>query len=242
MKLFKINYSFLLLFLLIIFSPKQSMVFKLLLCLIIHELGHIIPIFISKYKVKKIELSVLGFFMDLEKNKYSIIKDIFIYLGGILLNIFCIFISKDIEIKQISTVLVIVNILPIYPLDGYNVLNSILLFYLPYYFSLIISKLLSILVLSIISLYLINIQIDLYISLNLLYLYVINFYTLYNIENINRNFLLEKYLYNFKYKIKNISFKTKIQHHFYKYNTINMIISNKCISEEELLAIFFEKT
>ena len=179
--------------------------------------------------------------MELDKNKCYFFKDLIIYMGGIISNLICLFLINDIDIKYISVVLICINILPIYPLDGYNIFNVLLMKYIPYYFSLIISKSISVLVLIFVALYSIIKQIDLYIYLNLVYLISINIYTVFSIKTIHKNFLLEKYLYKFKYKIKIIRFKDNFQHYFYKYNTICMFLNNKYIEEIEILRILFEK-
>ena len=242
MKVFKINYSFYLLFLFIMFSPKQYIVFKLLFCVMIHELGHIIPILLFKYKMKKLEVSIFGFFMELDKCKKMFYKDIIIYFGGIIFNVLCFLIFKDIDIKNISLLLTIVNIIPIYPLDGYNIFNTILCRFIPYYISLIISKILSVIVLVLISIFMIIEKIDLFIYINLVYLICLNIYVIFNIKNIYHTFLLDRYLYNYTYKKKNIKFRLNFQYYFYKYNTIFVFLNEKYIPETELLRILFEKT
>ena len=242
MKVFKINYSFYFLFILILFSPKQYLFLKVLLCLFIHELFHILFVFIFNYKVRKIELSIFGFFMELDKNKNIFYKDLLIYLGGIISNLLCIVLFKNNDIKNISLILIIINILPIYPLDGYNILNTLFMKYIPYYFSLIISKIISLLVLIIISFSLIINSIDLYVYLNLIYLICLNIYMFLNINSLYQNFLLNKYLYKLKYKMKKIKLRVNFRHYFYKYNTIYMHFNNKNIEEEELLRILFEKS
>lgn len=242
MKVFKINYSFYFLFILILFSPKQYLFLKILLCLFIHELFHILFVFIFKYKVRKIELSVFGFFMELDKNKNLFYKDLLIYLGGIIGNLLIIILISDYDIKIISLILIIINLLPIYPLDGYNILSTFLMRIIPYFYSLLISKIISLLTLFIITFYLVYLKIDLYVFINLIYLLCINLITICCFDSIINSFLLDRYLYKFEYKKKEVKLKSNLKTIFYKYFNIYVSFGEKNMSEFEILRILFEKT
>lgn len=239
MKQFKICYSFYFLLLLILFSPKQYIVYKLIICLFVHELGHLLFIWLFKYKYSKIEISIFGIFMELNKNKQIFYKDLIIYLGGIFFNYLFFLITKDGDFKLINLLLIIVNIMPIYPLDGYNILKTIMFKIIPHYFSLILLKTISLIILSLLSIYGILISVDLFIFISLLYLVVINIMSIFNINYLHKSFLLDKYLYKWKYKKKQIRFKGDFKPYFYKYNNIYVILNDNIIEEETILESIF---
>ncbi|MDE5715108.1 MAG: hypothetical protein K2I42_03145 [Anaeroplasmataceae bacterium] len=238
MKKYKIDYSFLLLFIILLFSPKQHIIFKLLLCLILHEFGHIFFVYIFHFKIKKLKLSAFGFFLELEPKKENFIKDIFLYSGGILLNGIAYFIFPDSSMKTINLILIIVNLIPIYPLDGFNLLKTIFSYFFSYYYSLKISFYISIFINTLIVLWFCFMQMDLIIIMNYLYLFILNVsFGLHQNIILNR-FILERQLYHFEYPVKKIHFHENIKKHIYKYFKIEMKLSNKCISEDDLLELY----
>ena len=103
-----------------------------LLFLAFHELAHIlVATFLSKI-LRKILFSISGltayFKYEYEKKeKIYYIKDIIIYLAGPVSNIIiaCIFRNAKF-VCEVNIFLAFLNLLPIYPLDGFNILKSIL--------------------------------------------------------------------------------------------------------------------
>ena len=102
-----------------------------LISIFIHELSHIVVGFLLGYKLKKIGMLPVGFYIEFETS-YNIvfIKKIIILLSGPISN-FCIslFFYKfntyfSEKIFLINIFLGIFNLLPIYPLDGENILNQ----------------------------------------------------------------------------------------------------------------------
>lgn len=122
----KINYSF---FLIIIFSLYTGYFDKLLLmcsCLFIHELGHILFIKIFNIKIKGFTLSLYGGVLNIDFLDYiniNKIKKIIIYSAGITLNLILYLLFNNNFFGQFNKWLFIINILPIYPLDGFNILK-----------------------------------------------------------------------------------------------------------------------
>ena len=98
---------------------------------------------------------------------------------------------------SINTSLILFNIIPIYPLDGYIILNSIFNIYIPYLKSNILSLIISIITLIIFILYSYNYKIN--------NIFVISFllYKLYNYlkdyKYIHNKFILERSMYNIPY-------------------------------------------
>ena len=135
MKRFKLDFSFLIFLIFLFLSPKQYLILKLFLCLVLHELGHITLILLFRYPIARLRISVFGFFLELDQTKEFFHKDFLIYLGGILTNLICYIFIPDQEMKRISLFLIGINALPIYPLDGFNALKTLISYLFPYYYT-----------------------------------------------------------------------------------------------------------
>ncbi len=102
-----------------------------LISIFIHELSHIIVGYCFGYKLKKIRMLPLGFYIEFEKNeKIIFIKKIIILLSGPISNFFIslFFYEFNTEFSEkiclINIFLGIFNLFPIYPLDGENILSQ----------------------------------------------------------------------------------------------------------------------
>ena len=101
------------------------------LFIIFHELSHIIShvFFASIFgeKVKKIKISIAGMCVTFNNNDdLNIIKRIIIYIAGPLSNMILAIIFYNIRfVFEINIFLAILNLMPIYPLDGYNILKIV---------------------------------------------------------------------------------------------------------------------
>lgn len=234
MKKFKLDYSFILLFILIAFSPKQGILLKLFLALVLHELGHLFCIFLCRYRIKCLRLSIVGFFLTLEDTKEVFLKDILIYLGGILSNLIWYLLVPDPTFKALNLMLILINSLPIFPLDGFNVIRSIAYYLFPYYYANRGMSILSILSAAVLMVLAFYFHFDLVIILNLVYLLVLNIESFRKERLSYHHFLLKKQLYPQENPKKEIRFHENYEYYFYKYHTINMRIGNRLISEKEL--------
>ena len=98
------------------------------LFIIFHELSHIIFASIFGKKIRKLKLSIAGVCVVFNNNdELKIIKKIIIYLAGPLGNIILALLFRNIDfVFEINIFLAILNLMPVYPLDGYNILNCIL--------------------------------------------------------------------------------------------------------------------
>ena len=236
MKRFKIDFSFFILLAIISLSPKQDIVLKLLLCLFLHELGHLVFIWIFHYKVAALRLSLFGFFMRLDRNQTECIKDIFVYLGGILMNLACYLFIPDPTIKKVSLLLILFNSLPIYPLDGFQVIQSILSYFIPYRIVLKFMSSISLICSSILFLYLTTNRMDLFVLFNAGYLIFLSALYFFKEEKVVfQKFLLEKSLYPSTYPIRKIKLQERFNLCFYKYHTTQMVVGDKTIEEREIL-------
>lgn len=132
----KINYSFLALLIFSLYIGYIKYLILFMICLLIHEIGHILFIKIFDVKILGFNLSIYGCNLKLEEKQYNSLKKIFkilIYIGGILFNLITILILKSINnfdnknlLINMNMLLLIFNLLPIYPLDGYNILFLII--------------------------------------------------------------------------------------------------------------------
>lgn len=121
----KINYSFYGLVILSLYTGYFNYLFLLILALLIHEIGHIIFIKIYKIKILNFSLSLYGGILKLDDNSYDLLKKyqkVLIYLGGILFNLIFYLLFKNTVFGKYNLLLMIFNLLFIYPLDGYHII------------------------------------------------------------------------------------------------------------------------
>lgn len=240
------SYIFLALSCILIGYYKNLLVFSSLI--FFHELGHIIIIIKLKYKIKKITLYSFGGIINYEENlSRKINEDLLLSISGILFqNIFIIIIIflKQINLIPISTfqlfinyniTITIFNFLPIIPLDGSKALNLLLCKILPFNKCLNINIIISLITITII---LILIQKIDYNTITILTILLYNIYKFYKEKEYYFNkLLLEKYLYNYKYKklkiINNFKNIYKEKRHIIKKN-------NKYQTEKEFLKNMFD--
>ena len=148
--------TFLLLFLTFLTGQFKPIIIFLTLSFI-HELGHLIACLIFKVKVKKITVLPFGFNLKIDEIQYLKSYQIcIIYLFGpfmFFVNLLLIHIMYHKNILSYTTFLFsknanmainLFNLLPIYPLDGYQVINSLIQYRLSYKKTLILSLILSI--------------------------------------------------------------------------------------------------
>ena len=133
-------------FLVLFYFTKQIEIYALIMIFaIIHELGHLVAGILMGMKPEKIELMPFGLSVSfkINVNEYNKkikkgnnleIKKILIALAGPLTNLIIILITYRLKIDIIKSMLIIYtnflimifNLLPIYPLDGGRILKGIL--------------------------------------------------------------------------------------------------------------------
>lgn len=97
--------------------------------ILFHEFSHIIFAMIFGKKVEKIKLSIAGVCVTFNNsnNELEIVKNLIIYIAGPLANICLAIMFYNIDfVFEINVFLAILNLMPIYPLDGYNILSLFL--------------------------------------------------------------------------------------------------------------------
>lgn len=122
-------------FLILIFYilTKNIRIFALTTIFIfMHELGHVVAGIALGLKINKINITMLGFSIEFEN--YGIERKsnrILIDIAGPAINFIALIIAiilKQEELSYINLVIILVNMLPIYPLDGGRLLKTILLY------------------------------------------------------------------------------------------------------------------
>lgn len=134
------------LFLLLFYFTKQIETYVMIIVFaMIHELGHLIAGLAMGMRPEKMELKPYGVSISFKlttkdynqkiiKGNLLEVKKIFVALAGPLTNLLIIFIAINIEIDLFSNLMIIYanlllilfNLLPIYPLDGGRILKGIL--------------------------------------------------------------------------------------------------------------------
>lgn len=195
----------------------------------IHDLGHLITMKIFKISVSKLIILPFGSIIEsnIKLSEKTIIKFL-ISISGVIFQII-LFIIANILFKYnlINTIsldifnkynklIIIFNLLPIIPLDGSKILESLLESIIPFKIVIYIKCIISIIIIVILT-FCLKLSLDL---INILFISLFKTYEeLLNINIIYNKFLLERYLYkpNFK-KVKYIKSIRQI----YK-NRINFI-------------------
>ena len=102
------------------------------LFILFHELSHMFVASILGKEIDNFKFSISGVNISFKRNDIfdfsnnKIIKNIIIYIAGPLSNILLSIIFKNnILVYQVNMFLAIINLLPIFPLDGYNILLNV---------------------------------------------------------------------------------------------------------------------
>lgn len=221
--IFKIHFSFLIFMLIFLFSGYINYVVIFMLIITSHELGHIIMIKILGYKINKITIYPMGGVITTNINiNISSNKLFLISISGILMQITLNFIIppsiNNYELfLHLNRCLIIYNLIPIYPLDGYKIYLSFIERVMPYSLAIKLFYCLSFICIFFLFYYTKSIII-------FIYLYYLNIFYLLNYKYYMHKFLLERYLYNFKYckikYVKSISKLFKTRYNYIKYGNI----------------------
>lgn len=136
----KLHYS-LAFVLLLCFFTRLFIEFSIFMIIIIfHEIGHILMALLFKQKVSQITITALGGVVDINFARLFVFKEFLINIAGIFINFILLILFKYLIIFPYSELiinynilLIVFNLLPIYPLDGYRLINNITrMFFRPY--------------------------------------------------------------------------------------------------------------
>lgn len=145
LKFFKVNIEFeivfLIVFLVFIFSNTiRKILFSFYMCylfIIFHELAHLTITLLFGKEIENFKFSLSGVCIELKKKRFDLkgnkrlkkenIEEIILYLAGPISNIILAYIFNNNKmICEINIAFAIINLLPIFPLDGYNILDNLL--------------------------------------------------------------------------------------------------------------------
>ena len=235
----KISIPFYITFLIFMSIGKFKLFITLTLFTLFHEFGHIIMGLIFKYKIEKIIILPLGCLTIFNKRiNDNIFKNLLLtIMGPIFQIILFLFIKDEVYIKY-NLIILIFNLLPIYPLDGSKILLNIIYLIMPFINANKFSLLISIIFLVLLVLFRPTSLIIYFIFV----VYIIQIIKEYKINSsLFNKFLLERYLYDIKYKnMKLIRGDKKLE--MYMYKNHDFLINNKLVEEKEILAKMFDNT
>lgn len=128
----KVDLKIFFILLLYILTQKVEIFTITFIFIILHEIGHIVSGILLGLKINKLQLNIAGISLEFKNyGKERKINNIIIDLAGPLINLISaiigIFIKLEIII-YVNAMLFIINMLPIYPLDGGRILKNILLY------------------------------------------------------------------------------------------------------------------
>lgn len=229
--IFKVNILTYIFLILSMLSGYGREMFIIYFILIIHEIGHYILFRYYNIDVNKITLYPYGGVIDNDMliNTNSK-KVLLISLGGILMQLILYlvvylmyslgFINYSFYdmFNKYNLYIILFNLIPIYPLDGFKILNSLLELILSFKFSLKISVIFNFVFIILFFLYLYIYKINNYIIIIFLLCSLVNY--IKSIKYIINKFYLERVIYDIKYD-GIVSVNSKDGMFKNKYNYIN---------------------
>ena len=245
MKIIKVNFLTLYFLLLLFLCGYLKLGIIVFIIVVFHEMGHILFIKLFKYKIIDITIYPFGGITKIDKDiNTPLNKELLIACGGIIFQLILFIIIYFVPINVITKELLykynmsilLFNMLPIIPLDGSIIINSLLnkifSYKVSYYLYIIISIIFSIFYLFF----------NYWYSLNnylIVSLFIIKtYYAIKNYKYLKTRFLLERYLNKYEYKY--ISTKTGdldiLKIDTYQYFKEN----NKIVSEYSKLKEMFD--
>ena len=206
----------------------------------IHELGHLLTARYFNWKIDKIYIYPLGGITKInDKINKPLKEEIIIVLMGPIFQMIYYYVLIKMGVQDIllfNLILLLFNLLPIYPLDGGKILNLVFSFFLSYKLSYKITFFFSFLF------YIILVLFSLFYFHSIFFIIVIFFLIFKIIDEYSKKdyyfskFLLERYLNNYRFKkikfIKGINSMQRDKTHFFKKN-------NQVITEKEFLREHF---
>lgn len=172
----RFHYSLLFLILLSLYSGGLKTILLILGIIFLHELAHFTFIKLFKGDTHLIEISIVGGMMYSNRDNLTFIQKIIVDISGVFINLCLVFIFFDYEfIRNYNIIMIIFNLFPILPLDGYNLVNDCLSQVYEEEFSLYIIKIVSFIMLIILFFLIIYFK---YYQFVLVYIYLIYRYLL----------------------------------------------------------------
>ena len=121
---------FIVIFFCIIFKGARNYFENYFICylfIIFHELSHVFVASLFGIKTTKLTITISGLYVSLNDLNRNNLKWLIIFLAGPLSNIILALLFRNIEIVYtVNLALAVINFIPLYPLDGYNILEILL--------------------------------------------------------------------------------------------------------------------
>ena len=128
----KIHYSLIFLLILSLFTGSFFNILGILVCIFLHELGHISMLIKYKVNIKYLELSIIGGIIEIEKKELVLYQKLLIDGIGVIINLIIIILISILNLETMNYLIaynlfmIVFNLIPIIPLDGYRLLNDVL--------------------------------------------------------------------------------------------------------------------
>ena len=235
MKHIKISIPFYICFIVFFLIGKFKLFIVLTSITLFHELGHILMGILFKYKIEKVIILPLGSLTIFNtKINNKLYKELLVTIMGPIFQVILLFILT--KYNKYNIYLLIFNLLPIYPLDGYKILMILLYNIIPFKITNYLGLIISIILL--VTLFILRPNSIIIYLIFIIYLYQI--YKEYkNTPYIFNKYLFERYLYKIKYP-NNKDIKGIKLNKMYKYKTHTFYNKNKIFKEEEILSKMFD--
>lgn len=201
---------------------KEITIFMIII--LVHELGHILAGLLLKWQIKKVVILPFGGITIFKAilNK-PLIEEFIIAIMGLLFQLLFTLICPTVLIKNYSLIILLINLIPIYPLDGSKILSVFFNKVFPFKFSHKLTNYLSLfLAMFLLFFFFLKHELIYILFITLIIIKLKDEFTNHNL--IYEKFLYERYIYNLKFKkikiIKNINQFYKDHYHFIKNNTL----------------------
>ena len=127
----KIDYSFLLFIILLLYISEFKIIIIVTFSLMVHEIFHLIVYKYFKKKKKEeskilLSISIFGGLASLDYKSFTRKERIILFSSGVfgnLILLLCFY--KDNYFLIYNLILIVFNLIPIYPLDGYNIYKEL---------------------------------------------------------------------------------------------------------------------
>ncbi len=240
---YKISLLYIIFLIFTYFIYGGSILFTLIFSFAMHELGHIIIIKIFMIRISSFSLNIFGGELNIEGINRNPFIDILIYIFGPFINLLLILLGYTLDIEAMIIVnkyLLIFNMLPIIPLDGFyiclNIFSINLSFYKAYYISLIISIIFSIILI------IIGISINIYIITLGIYFLFLSIKGIKNKELYNKIIIERIIKNNYNLENKRINSSIKLKDILYKGRRTYFIMNDKVYTDDFFLKKHLKKS
>lgn len=240
---FKISLIYIVFLIFSYFIYGPYILLALIISFLLHEVGHIVTLLCLKVKITELSFNIFGGKLNIEGVNRSPIEDVIIYLSGPLINLILLIIGiffKNEPLIIVNKYLLIFNLLPCLPLDGFYIIlnfNSLVLpFYKAYIISLIVSLIFSI------GLLFLGIFLNVYILILGVYFLYLSILNLKNKDLYNEIILDRISKSNLCMKNKKVKESIKLKEIIYKGRRTYFIINNKVYTDDFFLKKHLKKT